>query len=127
MSTRTELLAVETRLGPVDLSANVATVYIVSRYLIHRTVYRTVYRTVTYSILSRFITAIRRTHVLEYGNLRTEFVTVIPTRILAEVSTFTITEETAPQQTPQQKRPEVQPIPPRSEFEIQPVPTPMPI
>lgn len=125
MSALTELLAVETRLGPVDLQANIATVYIVSRYLIHRTVYRTAYRTVTYSVLSKFITAIRRTHVLEYGNLRTEFITVIPTRILAEVSTFTITqpEEVAPQQTPQQERRGTQPTPLRGT----PIPTPMPI
>lgn len=111
-NTRTEFVGVETRLGNIDFVAGVATFTIVSRYLIYRTNYRTNYRTITYSIVSRVATAVNRTYQLEFGNIRSQFTTVIPTFLVLEVRTFTLTETAgvaqspspSPTQTPQMLR-----------------------
>lgn len=91
MSTRTEFMGVETRLGDVNLSAGVATISLISRYLVYRTNYRTNYRTVTYSIVSQIATAVYRTYELEYGNIKSQIITVIPTQLVLDVKTYTIT------------------------------------
>ncbi|MEM0458974.1 MAG: hypothetical protein QXZ31_03825 [Thermofilaceae archaeon] len=95
-SARTELVSIETVLGSVDFSRLVAYITLLSRYRIYQTVTSTIYRTVTYSIVSQLITAILRTYYLTFGDMQSQWYSVIPTQILVTVYTVTMAEAQAP-------------------------------
>lgn len=90
MSARTELVNIETVVGSVDFDKLIAYITLLSRYRIYQTTTSTAYRTVTYSIVSQLITAISRTHYLTFGNIQSQWYSVIPTQILVTVYTLTV-------------------------------------
>lgn len=122
MSTRTELVGVETLLGNIDVARALATIIVQSRYNIYRTTYRTIYRTITYSIVSEKITEIIRTYTLAYGNIRTVIVSRTPTEILLRVYTLTIDEQGA-RNTGRTPTPTPQPTPTPVQAVYQPSPS----
>lgn len=100
VTTQTVLGNVTTRVGPVDLSQGIATLYINPTTILKIIQTNYITQPITSIISRKIATALNVTYTLSFGNFNTAIITQIPTNIILFHSTMLFQTQPATPPTP---------------------------